>query len=44
MYKTIYVKDSDRTKDVKRLILEKFLKNPDTCDNYTLVQVIMKTT
>jgi hypothetical protein len=39
MYKTIYVKDSDRTKDVKRLILEKFLKNPDTCDNYTLVQV-----
>ena len=33
------VKDSDRTKDVKRSILEKFLKNADTCDKYILVQV-----
>ncbi len=39
LYKTIFVKDSDRTKDVKRSILEKFLKNPDTCDKYILVQV-----
>lgn len=39
LYKTIYVKDSDRTKDVKRAILEKFLQNPDNCDKYTLVQV-----
>lgn len=39
LYKTIYVKDSDRTKDVKRSILEKFLQNPETCDKYTLVQV-----
>ena len=39
MYKRIYVKNSDRTKDVKRAILEKFLLNPDTCDKYSLVQV-----
>ena len=39
IYKRISIKDSDRTKDVKKAILEKFLLNPDTCDKYSLVQV-----
>ena len=39
MYKRIYIKDSDRTRDVKRTILEKFLLDRDTCDKYSLVQV-----
>lgn len=39
IYKRISIKDSDRTKDVKKAILEKFLLDPDTCDKYSLVQV-----
>ena len=38
-YKKICVKDCDRTKEVKRQILEKFLMNPDNADKYNLVQV-----
>ena len=38
-YKKIVVKDSDRTKEVKKLILEKFLMNPDKADKYNLLQV-----
>ena len=43
MYKSIFIKDSDRTKDVKRTILEKFLLNPETCDKYSLIQVFNHT-
>lgn len=39
IYKKIYIKDSDRTKDVKKAILEKFFLDPETCDKYGLVQV-----
>jgi len=39
IYKRIFLKDSDRTKDVKKAILEKFRLDPETCDKYTLVQV-----
>ncbi len=39
IYKRIFLKDSDRTKDVKKAILEKFRLDPETCDKYTLIQV-----
>lgn len=39
IYKKIYIKDSDRTKDVKKAILEKFFLDPETCDKFGLVQV-----
>lgn len=34
------INDKYRTKDVKRLILEKFFLNPDHADKYTLVQIL----
>lgn len=40
MYKKMSINDKYRTKDVKRLILEKFFLNADTCDKYTLVQIL----
>jgi hypothetical protein len=40
VYKLISITDKLRTKDVKRLILEKFFLNPDSCDKYTLVQLL----
>lgn len=40
VYKRISINDKLRTKDVKRLILEKFFLNPDLCDKYTLVQIL----
>lgn len=39
VYKKIFVKDSDRTKEVKKLILEKFLMSADKADKYNLLQV-----
>ena len=39
LYKQLSISDKYRTKDVKRLILQKFFLNPDLCDNYYLVQV-----
>lgn len=39
IYKKISIKDSDRTKDVKKAILEKFFLDSETCDKYSLVQV-----
>lgn len=38
-YKKIPIKDSDRTKDIKRLILSKFLMDPNKSDKYNLIQV-----
>ncbi len=38
-YKKICIKDSDRTREVKKLILEKFLMESDKADKYNLVQV-----
>lgn len=43
IYKRIFIKDSDRTKDVKKAILEKFFLDPETCDKYSLVQVFNQT-
>lgn len=40
MYKKMSINDKYRTKDVKRLILEKFFLNPEQADNYTLVQIL----
>jgi hypothetical protein len=40
MYKKMSINDKYRTKDVKRLILEKFFLNPDSADKYTLVQIL----
>lgn len=40
MYKKMSINDKYRTKDVKRLILEKFFLNPDLADKYTLVQIL----
>jgi hypothetical protein len=39
LYKQLSISDKYRTKDVKRLILQKFFLNSDLCDNYYLVQV-----
>jgi hypothetical protein len=41
VYKYISITDKHRTKDVKRLILEKFFLNPDLCEKYTLVQILI---
>jgi hypothetical protein len=38
-YKKIFVKDSDRCREVKRTILSKFNIDPDRADKYTLLQV-----
>jgi hypothetical protein len=43
VYKRIYIRDCDRTKDIKRTILEKFLYDPDLCDKYMLVQILNAT-
>ena len=40
MYKSIYLKDSDRTKDVKQNILNKFHLDSESPDNFQLYQVI----
>ena len=40
LYKKMSINDKYRTKDVKRLILEKFFLNPDLCDKYQLVQIL----
>jgi hypothetical protein len=40
VYKMMPINDKYRTKDVKRLILEKFFMNPETCDIYQLVQIL----
>jgi hypothetical protein len=38
-YKKIIVKDSDRCKEVKRMILSKFNLDPEKAEKYTLIQV-----
>lgn len=40
LYKKMFINDKLRTKDVKRLILQKFFLNPDNFDKYTLVQIL----
>jgi hypothetical protein len=40
VYKQLSISDKYRTKDVKRLILQKFFLSPDLCDKYSLVQVL----
>lgn len=40
MYKKMSINDKYRTKDVKRLILEKFFLNPDHAEKYTLIQML----
>lgn len=40
VYKLMSITDKYRTKDVKRLILQKFFLNPDLCDSYILVQIL----
>ena len=40
IYKSIYLKDSDRTKDVKQNILNKFHLDNESPDNFQLYQVI----
>ena len=43
VYKQMTITDKYRTKDVKRLILEKFFLNPDLSDKYILVQILNPT-
>ena len=40
IYKSLLITDKYRTKDVKRLILEKFFLNQDLCDQFSLVQIL----
>lgn len=40
VYKYISITDKHRTKDVKRLVLEKFFLNPDLCEKYSLIQIL----
>lgn len=40
LYKKMSINDKYRTKDVKRLILDKFFLNPDLSDKYQLVQIL----
>jgi hypothetical protein len=40
MYKKMSINDRYRTKDVKRLILEKFFLDPDLSEKYMLVQIL----
>jgi hypothetical protein len=40
VYKKMSINDKYRTKDVKRLILEKFFLSPDISDKYQLVQIL----
>jgi hypothetical protein len=40
IYKSLLITDKYRTKDVKRLILEKFFLNPNLCDQFVLVQIL----